>query len=545
MSLIKEKKFLEVYQTFIKYVFFVFLFLLIAFGRGFAVFHLKTPWVSLFVTEIMLGLSFPLVIIKIKYFFVLPKTFFTFYISFFCMACCYMILGILNRNMFALRDIVYCGYMFFLPLVFTVINNKRSVYQLLLVLFLADLAAIFFGRSFFMESYISPAISKIVLNSKPTNYGLYYGIISSFLISFLFYDLKKEFRFPVLILALVNTYMSFVVGLRCLWLGFLLMFLFVIIVFRNKLLKVLPKFIVGLAVAVSILWFIDGDIFRLSRTSVISAKLESTQEFFFNIPVFKDFFEKYLVKAADDTDPDKILGDIYIAVIKNKNDFKKDIETVNQNLLISSESANKDATTVKKETVVVKKETTVVRNTISKRIKSTEKTKFSTIKKANIEKEIEQVGNIIWRIDIWKQALAFGFSSPVYGKGFGNYPAYKVWGNNVHKYQTVGVDSGIIPTHNHLISIFFKMGFLGLFLFLGFNVYSLIYGISYLNNMPEKFNKYFLAGSLGGLIIWHVMAFFFDIIDSPPTSIFLWIILGFIYSIIFLDKSETKFRGEN
>ena len=36
------------------------------------------------------------------------------------------------------------------------------------------------------------------------------------------------------------------------------------------------------------------------------------------------------------------------------------------------------------------------------------------------------------------------------------------------------------------------------------------------------------------------MALFFDVIDSPPTSIFLWIIMGAIFAAIEVDKNSIR-----
>ena len=41
------------------------------------------------------------------------------------------------------------------------------------------------------------------------------------------------------------------------------------------------------------------------------------------------------------------------------------------------------------------------------------------------------------------------------------------------------------------------------------------------------------------------MAFFFDVMESPPTSFFLWILLGLILAIIYVDKRESNVVDAN
>jgi divalent metal cation (Fe/Co/Zn/Cd) transporter len=59
----------------------------------------------------------------------------------------------------------------------------------------------------------------------------------------------------------------------------------------------------------------------------------------------------------------------------------------------------------------------------------------------------------------------------------------------------------------------------------------------------SEFIKHFLLALLGAFIFWHAMALFFDIIDSPPTSIFLWILFGFIFGVVAIDKQLKKDPG--
>jgi hypothetical protein len=146
--------------------------------------------------------------------------------------------------------------------------------------------------------------------------------------------------------------------------------------------------------------------------------------------------------------------------------------------------------------------------------------------------------NIVWRLIVWKHSIKFGSTSLLFGKGFGVYPDYKIWG--YQKPLKIGIDSKVIPAHNHLITIFYKMGLFGLVLFLWVNTYVFLYGLRYVNKVENGFVKDFLIGTLGAFLFWHVMALFFDVIDSPPTSIFIWVLMGVIFAVVEIDKKSKS-----
>lgn len=148
--------------------------------------------------------------------------------------------------------------------------------------------------------------------------------------------------------------------------------------------------------------------------------------------------------------------------------------------------------------------------------------------------------NIRWRFDIWKQTFIQGLNHPIFGGGFGAQPKYIISGRPTPSIAGIGPGSGIIPAHNYLLGIFYKMGLLGLTLFLFINLKVFLYGLSYIRKCRSEFNQRFLVASLASVVYWHGMAFFFDVMESPPTSIFLWILLGLVFAIIYIDKHESN-----
>lgn len=150
----------------------------------------------------------------------------------------------------------------------------------------------------------------------------------------------------------------------------------------------------------------------------------------------------------------------------------------------------------------------------------------------------ESSANIVWRFNVWKQIMKKIIEKPLLGWGFGAQPGYYIPGWLSVNIKGIGSDSGIIPSHNHLLTITFKMGLFGLALFLFVNLKIFFYGLAYVKQCKLEFNRRFLIASLTGIVYWHTMALFFDIIESPPTSIFLWILLGLVLSVIYIDKQS-------
>ncbi len=147
--------------------------------------------------------------------------------------------------------------------------------------------------------------------------------------------------------------------------------------------------------------------------------------------------------------------------------------------------------------------------------------------------------NVRWRLIVWKQMLQYGFEFPFIGHGFGVQPDFLI-GQEVVKWSRGAIGLPTHTPHNHILTIFFKMGFIGVFLFLYVNLRIFFYGFRYVKRCKSEFNKSFLIACLGSFVCWHTTAFFFDAIESPTTNIFLWIILGLILSVVYIDKKNEN-----
>lgn len=156
------------------------------------------------------------------------------------------------------------------------------------------------------------------------------------------------------------------------------------------------------------------------------------------------------------------------------------------------------------------------------------------------KKQSMPAANILWRKMIWKQTIEEIKEYPVSGWGYGIQIDYIVWKKRLSYLKSIGASTGILPPHNHLLAVLYKMGVIGLALFLFINASIFIRGFTYLKKCKSEFNRRFLLGSLAGLIYWHGMAFFFDVMESPPTGIFLWVLLGAILAVVHVDRAGLK-----
>lgn len=67
-------------------------------------------------------------------------------------------------------------------------------------------------------------------------------------------------------------------------------------------------------------------------------------------------------------------------------------------------------------------------------------------------------------------------------------------------------------------------------------------GSNYLKKCNLEFNRRFLLATLTSIIYWHTMALFFDVMESPPTSIFLWVLLGLVFSLMYVDQNSNSLQ---
>lgn len=440
---------LDTYTKAMGLFFYVFLFGTLSFGRAFSILHINTPLAPLFITEIFLLANVPILFYKYKNMVKLPETFSAFLLAFFSFGCILLLGGLVYGNLFALRDITLCGYILFLPVTMIHLNSPNKIKTFIAVIIISNIISLYAGWCVLKGSYFSEAFRNFIPQGRLFNWGLYYGIAMSFIVSF--YESIKPgvYRLSALVLLSVNIYMLFMNYQRSLWIAALSLFVFFSLTLKKKFLKPL-LFFIPVFIAINLIMSYPGFKTVSSSTTVVSDKAKGLGLFLQGVPYYYNSTEASSAKESP---------------------------------------------------------------------------------------EVEALGNIAFRINIWKETLKFCSDSPLIGKGFGVYPAYSIWG--IPRYpKGLYLDSKIIPVHNHILTIFLKMGILGLGLFLFINVYVFVYALSYLKKCNLGLTNSLLIALLGAFVFWHTLALFFDMIDSPPTSIFLWLIMGLIFKTVEIDKNK-------
>jgi len=435
-----------------------------------------------YITEIFLLLMIFLLTDKFMAIFKLPNIFMLFSICFLILLFLHTVIAFIRCDILALRDMAIFSYIIFLPITFILFSQKNRLKIFLWTLLAANILGLVLGRILLYRSYNIPAWTEFITQAKAFNYLLYYGISLSFYTSF--FDLiikqKKQIFYLIIFLCIFNIYMLIFWGLRTAWIALFVLSLFALCVSKwRKIIKYLPL-LVCFFLAFSIISLTLNDSKDI-KAGIIDSKMSSM---FF---LFKTLLNKSVNPGATASDPGK---DKDLNPAKQLPPKNTPTSGLNESFLaVAGSTRNQDF-----------------------------KNSFASLK---------------WRFDIWDATMKTSSKSIIFGKGFGYWPITAM------PTTEITANMKIKPVHNHILTIFYKMGFLGLFLFLLINVYVFLFAFRHLKQTNSLFIKSFLTGALGSFIFWHTMAFFFDVIDSPPTSIFLWIIIGLIFACVEADKQIT------
>ena len=407
----------------------------VAFGRSFSLIHFQVKGIPLYITEIAIGASLALLVMKGRKFFrqfdaPIPTGLTVSLFVYFILGLMYTLLGIKGNGSAAFRDITFCLYLVVLFIMFGVFSTSRRIKSFLIYLLPAVGVLLFIGFIRFFVFIPGGTIYRgIVDELKMTNIGLYCGFITIFGLAFFTFIQKKAHRYLLAVMIYFAFLFVLMAEVRAAWAGLLITMILLGILLKKEF----RVFFVFLALMVASLFVIDY--FRLG---VQDRKLASITE--------KLTFDKKKPQA--------------------------------------------------------------------------------TMASANIQ----------FRIRLWKHTLKEIQEYPVFGWGYGTQINYVIWGQELYWIRLQDPKMNLVPTHNHLLAITYKMGIVGLLLFLIINLWVFIYGVLNVKRCITPFGRRFLIAALGSLVYWHGMAFFFDILESPPTSIFLWIIIAGILAIVHQEK---------
>lgn len=150
-----------------------------------------------------------------------------------------------------------------------------------------------------------------------------------------------------------------------------------------------------------------------------------------------------------------------------------------------------------------------------------------------------------WRLELWKQAIVKGSESHLlFGSGFGKGFEFtgRIAGVYLAQVTGFGVESRITFPHNGYVTIFYKMGIVGIVSFLVINLHFFLKGLKFLKRRTDPFKKHLMLTILACFIFWNIMSCFFVVLECPHMGIFLWIIIGLGASLIRVDNKEKLLR---
>ncbi len=498
-----ELNFISVFNKIFLIVFSLFIFMTLSFGRAFSIAHVG----SLYVTEIILFLSFLFFLMNLKSAFKIPPTFLFCLGAYFALGSIHLTVNLLRLEINSLRGVVFFGYIFFLFSAYLMLPDENRMKKFLIIVILSNIIGLILTRFCIYRQY--PLFPELIIwwgQIKAINFVLYYGITFAFMFPFLDYIKNKTVKLLIIILCALNCYMLAIWGVRTSWVALIVLIVFLILVLKNRFFNI----VLGVALAI------------ILSSAIFASTIDKD--------VFKE--KAFLPKLTS-----------LLAFTKHGTLKKQELPTINTVRPVN----------IPREEGTIPQAEGGFRQRINlngaitpgmeapEQIESAEESALlvdnKNVQKTRMFDHVSYFSNIQWRLIIWKQAIKETLNSPILGKGFKLIikPLFtKQDPNNI-----VGPNLAVTPIHNHIIAVFYKTGIIGLGLFLFLNIYSLFYGLAYLKECKSKFIRCFLIGTLGSLVYWNIVALFFDIIDSPPTSVFLWIIMGLIFACVAADKKNA------
>ncbi|MBF0478522.1 MAG: O-antigen ligase family protein [Candidatus Omnitrophica bacterium] len=472
------------YERIYPFLFLFYFFCLFSFGRSFSILYIPTPWLPVFITEIFLLCSLPYLIFNVKRILDLPKWFAIIVGLFWAQAGVHFInAAIIHKNPFALRDIVFSVYPVIFFLTFMVFREQRYWKYFFVLVLIGNVISIVLSRFFCLTQPIFTDTSMVVPHMMlilSTNRGFHLAFFLGMGASFItgFYFIQSnKFLKWFLIFLAVLDYYQ-VVSMTC-RAAWIAMGVAVILTIWILKKQMTRKW--GLILGFSFLCcaglYYVDYMAHGERAASVSGKAKS----------LVDCSKTQIYKLANTILPKNCaLLDQKASVSQNVND--------NKDLQLSDKMQDISVATAK------------------------------------------------WRYFIWNQSIEFGMTSPIWGKGFGVYPKYHYNdGSLMAAIKGYGLNSGVIPSHNFILAVFYKMGFIGLLLFMGIWIYVFYYSQVLLKVYQVRSLEFSIViGVFLSLVWWFFMGLFSDMIESPTVSVILWFLVGLLFSVKIPTKMEPK-----
>jgi len=455
---------------------FIFLVFTLSFSRPFSFLRIG----PIFITEMALVLTSVLLVLDFKRLDSIPHQIFIVTLVYFVYGGMHFAVPLFFGNLGALRDSLLFSYVLFFPISFVAFQQRAQLKKFLIVLFGGTLLGLIWVRICIYRDYPIFFLHELFSGVKAFHYSFYILANISFLIPFFLYVQHRVVKFLILIFCAFNLYILLLWGVRSSWLGLIVLTIFLMFVLKKKAVK----FVIYLLVIFLVLMAVSITFFDLEsiKNEILSAKFGSAVT----------FIKKRIM-------PDRTLP--------------------------PSLKHTRDEFDVKQGESIYP-ERNLYLDVYQEGSAHTEGIKGRTVM---------QLSNIIWRFSLWDRTLKVAGPSPIFGQGFGVPIAIKLGHIDI-----AGSRIRSVPLHNHILTVFFKMGIVGLGMFLFICIYTFLYGFKFMRVIKDSFLKIFMIGCLGSFISWHSLALFFDMIDSPPTSIFLWLLIGLIFATVTIAKDEGQ-----
>ena len=208
-----SKKLDKWYSKSVEFVLFLYIVGILSFGRIFAINHIMVGEIPLFVTEMVIVLCCPYVLMSFDKIFKLPKVFLFIVGAFLSIGVFHMTSGLLSGNLFALRDAVLSVYMAFALIAYLVFLRQDNLNRFLKVLIVSNILTIALFK-YFLFLVVYPSIEDInpffsgsnLAVLKGFNFGLYANIFIAFIFSFCGLVKKNINKILILLLLSLNIY---------------------------------------------------------------------------------------------------------------------------------------------------------------------------------------------------------------------------------------------------------------------------------------------------------------------------------------------------
>lgn len=523
------------YVSFCRFVFFSFLFLTMAFGRTFSIQHFSIGTLPVFPTEIVLFLTAPLFFFFYKEVKAIPRALWAAYFLFLFLGGIHFIGGMMQGNLFTLRDITLCGYPLFAFVTFFLVQKEKDFKRLFVLLATANvflLIVVFFR----LLSFTLPEnVNRFLPDVKAIHAGMYFEIFLSYYIIVLPLVRRKAYRWGISILGILNLYFLLMLSVRSTWIAMVFLFAFLFFMDRGRRIEVLRWIFVF---TVLTFLFFSSPVLRLEKVQagggdVFKKKCQSLVNIFYKEPVSSEKINDEILSGSENVAAMAgSAADSKLEALKKEFQPSPEAQVSPEIQAIPASQARpggrKDG--LQKRSNLLDGIFCFLDEYFSLRIKRTERFVNTS---TNVYEE-RAYSSILWRFLVWRQTIMFGKESPFWGKGFGVYPSYQYPGGGyMTKIRSYGIDSEIIPVHNFLLTLFYKMGLIGAGFFIFIMASTFLAGATRAFHFRSEKAARVLIGTLGAFGCWHVLAFLFDVIESPPTSFLIWVLTGIVWRMVF------------